>query len=153
MFLNWRIKPNNTPIIKVIIIINFLFKGKKNNCSGDIIHDSHVPDVIANNLNVIIGIIASMDLWFHDNEFNLMEDLLDNIDIRNEYDAVIPIDKIISINIRELKLEKIIFSKIISFEKNPDMNGIPIKANLFTPKIDKIIGKLMKLSPIIRISW
>lgn len=50
-------------------------------------------------------------------------------------------------------MDEIIFSIIISFEKNPDINGIPIKANLLIPKIDSGRGILLKFNPIIRISW
>lgn len=136
-----------------MIIIILILYGRKNNCSGDDSQESQFPEVIANNLRVKIGIKALFELWFHVIGLDLIFDLLENVDIRIEYEAVIPIDKVINININILKFDEIIFSKIISFEKNPDINGIPIRAILFTPKIDKIIGKFIKFIPIIRISW
>lgn len=44
-------------------------------------------------------------------------------------------------------------SIIISLEKNPDINGIPIKAIEDNPIIDKLVGEFNWLIPIIRISW
>ncbi|GIY48025.1 hypothetical protein CDAR_458231, partial [Caerostris darwini] len=40
-----------------------------------------------------------------------------------------------------------------SLEKNPDINGIPIRAQQATPKIDIIIGDDDIIVPICRISW
>lgn len=53
----------------------------------------------------------------------------------------------------KFRLDIIMNSIITSLEKNPDINGIPIKANLLIPKIDRVNGYWMKLIPIIRISW
>jgi len=50
-------------------------------------------------------------------------------------------------------LEEIIFSIIISFEKNPDINGIPINAILEILIIDCINGNFILFIPIFRISW
>lgn len=60
--------------------------------------------------------------------------------IRMEYTEVRPIDITISENIKGNEKEDNINSMIGSFEKNPDMNGAPIKANLEIPKEFKIIG-------------
>lgn len=79
--------------------------------------------------------------------------MLDENIIRREYEAVNPIDKIIIIvNIHSI-FEEIIFSMIISLEKNPDVNGRPIKAILVMVKITEIIGIFMLFILIIRISW
>lgn len=135
------------------MIIIFISCDIINSCSGAEIHVIHDPEVIANTLRIIIGRMAFIDLWFHDIGDDLIKDLLDVKDIRREYDAVIPMDRVINVSIIMLRLDDNIFSKIMSFEKNPDMNGTPINANLLTPKIDRIIGKLLKFNPIIRISW
>lgn len=67
--------------------------------------------------------------------------------------VVIPID-IIIINVRiENELDKIIISIIGSLEKNPDINGIPIKAVEAIPKEEEIIGELNIKVPIFRMSW
>ena len=67
---------------------------------------------------------------------------------RNEYNDVIEID-IIIINDKIIeKLDEIIFSIIESFEKNPDMNGIPINDRFEIPNIDNVIGLLFNIDPI-----
>nr|WP_245959538.1 hypothetical protein [Neobacillus piezotolerans] len=48
--------------------------------------------------------------------------------------------------------EEIIFSMIMSFEKNPDVKGKPIKAALVKPMIVVVIGILFLFILIIRIS-
>lgn len=70
----------------------------------------------------------------------MIEDLFVYQVIRKEYEAVIPIDRIINVNIIVFKFDDIMFSIMISFEKKPDINGIPIKAILFNPKIEETIG-------------
>lgn len=40
----------------------------------------------------------------------------------------------------KFRLDIIMNSIITSLEKNPDINGIPIKANLLIPKIDRVNG-------------
>ena len=134
-------------------IENLIFSLIINSWSGEIIHVSHDPDVIANKLNVIIGIKEFIDWWLDWNARDLMLDLFEIKDIRIEYAAVIPIEDSITIDNIRFKFDEIIFSIIMSFEKNPDMKGIPIRAILLIPKIDKERGWLMKLIPIIRISW
>lgn len=62
-------------------------------------------------------------------------------------------DKIINVDKVKFRLDIIMNSIITSLEKNPDINGIPIKANLLIPKIDRVNGYWMKLIPIIRMSW
>lgn len=79
--------------------------------------------------------------------------LFERKDIRIEYVAVIPIDIIIKLDIDTFIEEDIIFSIMESLEKNPDMNGIPIRAILLIPNILSVIGEFLKFSPIIRISW
>lgn len=135
------------------MIINFWLYDIMKSCSGINIQVNHEPDVIPNILSSIIGVKALMDKWLWVIDFDLILDLLEDNDMRIEYDAVIPIDIVININIVMFILDDSIFSKITSLEKNPDINGIPIKAILLIPKIDKIIGKFKKLILIIRISW
>lgn len=79
--------------------------------------------------------------------------LLEKLDIRIEYLAVNPIDIIIKIDNKLLILDEIIFSMITSFEKNPDINGIPIRAILVIPRVEIIKGLYIKFDLIIRISW
>lgn len=139
--LNCNINPSVNPKINIDIIIIFSYIDNINNCSGDSIQVNHDPEVIPNDLNIRIGIKKLMEEWFWEVGLDLMFDLLDNRDIRIEYEAVIPIDMIIKINIVRFKCDDNIFSKITSLEKNPDMKGIPIKASLFIPSSDKIMGK------------
>lgn len=140
MFLNCNKNPNINPVNKVKII-DILFKRDiMNNWSGDKIQVNHDPEVIANSLNLMIGINDSIVAWLDVKELDLILDLLDNKDIRIEYDAVIPIDKIIRSNNSVLIFDLNIFSIIISFEKNPDMKGIPIRAILLIPKIVRVKG-------------
>jgi len=42
---------------------------------------------------------------------------------------------------------------IESFEKNPDKNGIPIRAMFEILKIEEVKGDNFMFNPIIRISW
>lgn len=79
--------------------------------------------------------------------------MVEKNDIRNEYVAVIPIEITISEVSKDSNFNEINLSIIASFEKNPDMNGIPIKANLVIPKIEGVSGELIILIPIVRISW
>lgn len=81
-----------------------------------------------------------------------MINLLDMIDIRNEYEIVIPIDIIISSVINDSVLEEINFSMMVSLEKKPDINGIPISDNLVMPIIEEVNGMIYIFKPIIRIS-
>lgn len=138
--MNCKVNPNINPIIKSINNDILLLKDIINICSGDRIQVNIDPDLIPKDVSIIIGIKASIERWFEVIGFDLILNLFEENDIRIEYDAVIPIDKVIKISIIIFKFEDIIFSKIISLEKNPDINGIPINDNLFTPNIDKTIG-------------
>lgn len=153
LVLNCIINPIIVPIIKIEIIINLWLYDIIYSCSDVSNQVNHEPDVIPNILSNIIGVKASNDKWLWVMGCDFILDLLEDNDIRIEYDAVIPIDIVINNSIVMFILDDSIFSKITSLEKNPDMNGIPIKANLLIPKIDKIIGKFRKLILIIRISW
>lgn len=85
--------------------------------------------------------------------FDFNKNLFDSIDMRIEYDIVIPIEEII-INVnRDSIFNLISFSIIVSFEKNPDINGIPIKDILVKPSVVEVNGILNEFIPIIRISW
>lgn len=79
--------------------------------------------------------------------------LFDIKDIRIVYEAVSPIDKIIMIDKKKLNSDLIIVSMIVSFEKNPEVNGIAINIILDNPRIEIIRGELNILILIIRISW
>lgn len=57
------------------------------------------------------------------------------------------------IDMIEAKYEFNIVSMMASFEKNPDMKGMPIRARLDTPKIVCVVGVLYVFILIIRISW
>lgn len=153
LFLNWKVKPKMSPVMRINVII-FLFSIEIiKSCSEDNNHVSKDPDVIPNNLRIEIGISEYMDLWFDENGCDLIRVLFDDKDIRIEYEAVIPIDKVIMSIIIKFILDEIINSIIVSLEKNPDINGIPIKAILFSPRIDWVSGYFKKFNPIIRISW
>lgn len=91
-------------------------------------------------LRIIIGIKQFIDWWLDIQGCDLINDLFEKRVIRMEYDAVIPIDIIIKMDKVKFKLEVNINSMMTSFEKNPDMNGIPIRAILLIPRIDIIRG-------------
>lgn len=74
------------------------------------------------------------------------------MDIRVEYMVVRAIDVIIIKDRIHSSLDEIIFSIIISFEKNLDKNGIPINAILVIPKVEDTKGMLVEDIPIIRVS-
>ncbi|GFU32574.1 hypothetical protein TNCV_3044621 [Trichonephila clavipes] len=65
--------------------------------------------------------------------------------------VVIPVDKIIMIVSIENELERRSDSMVGSLEKDPDINGIPIKATVAIPK-EEIIRELNIIVPIFRIS-
>lgn len=153
LFLNWNNIPIVNPIISVSIMIVLFRFDIINVWSGDNSHVSHEPEVIPNILSIMIGVMEFIDLWLDMKGLDLISCLLECKDIRIVYEAVIPIDRVIRMSIVMLILDEIILSIIESFEKNPDMKGIPIKAILFTPKIDKVRGRWDRLIPIIRISW
>lgn len=73
--------------------------------------------------------------------------------IRKEYIDVMEIDKIIKREIKIVILDEIIFSIIESFEKNPDINGIPINDKFEIPNILRVAGYNLNIDPIWRISW
>lgn len=79
--------------------------------------------------------------------------LFDRMAIRIEYTMVNPIEIIIRIVSIHSNFEEIIFSIIISFEKNPDMKGIPIRDMEVIPITEDMRGIIIEFIPIIRISW
>lgn len=85
--------------------------------------------------------------------FDLIIFLLDVINIRIVYDDVIPIDIIIISDSIEFVFDIIIVSIIVSFEKNPDVKGIPINIILDNPIIVGIMGDVLIFISIIRMSW
>lgn len=64
-----------------------------------------------------------------------------------EIEVIIIIEIIIDI------FDEIIFSIIESFEKNPDINGIPIKDIFEIPIMDIVTGEFFIIDPMCRISW
>lgn len=88
----------------------------------------------------MIGIKQLRDWWFDIQGWNFVKDLFENRVIRMEYDAVIPMESTIIIDKIKFRLEVSINSIITSFEKKPDINGIPIRAILLIPRIDNIKG-------------
>lgn len=84
--------------------------------------------------------------------FDFIKILFDVKDIRIVYEAVIPRDVIIRIDIIRFGFELIIVSMILSLEKNPDVNGIAIRVILDNPMIDNVKGELFIFESIIRIS-
>lgn len=153
-FLNDNIIPNINPNINIEMMFIFDFKGINIICSDDNIHEVIEPDVIEIIDINEITIKGEFVKWFSDIGFDLMFSLFDIIDIRIEYDAVIPIDIIIIVDKINSSLEDIIFSIIKSFEKNPDVNGNPIRAMLVVPKtVDVNVEFIIEFDPIIRLSW
>lgn len=79
--------------------------------------------------------------------------LLEKYIIRNEYEAVIPIEEIINSVNKHSSFDEINFSIIISFEKYPEVNGSPISVMFVILKVDKVNGMLGLFILIIRMSW
>lgn len=149
-------KDNNNPviipIIKIVGIIVLKELGNIIVCWGYKFHVIIIPNEIAVGLISRIGRFDESFEWLFKSGFNLISILLDRYIIRREYDAVIPIDKIINIVNKHSILDEIIFSIIWSFEKNPDVNGKAISAIFVIPKDDEIRGIGLFIL-IIRISW
>lgn len=140
LFLNCSINPNKIPVNRMIKIIILFVMLSRYTWSDDKSHVIQDPEVIANILNTIMGIKDSSVWWLDIHGCDLIIDLFEKSVIRIEYEAVIPMDKIIKIDIMKFRFEVNINSIITSFEKNPDMNGIPIKAILLIPKIEIVNG-------------
>lgn len=78
---------------------------------------------------------------------------MENLIIRNEYVAVIPIDISITILRSDKSFELIKDSKIESFEKNPDIKGVPNRVILEIIMIEDSKGLVRFIIPMWRISW
>ena len=116
-FLNDNIIPDNIPIniTNIIDVLNMF--GNKIIWSGLIIHNNIDPNEIAIGLINMIGRLEYKFVWFSIYELNGIECLKDLINIRNEYEAVNPIDKKID-NVRnDSNFDEIIISTIMSLEK------------------------------------
>lgn len=137
----------------MITIINFIWLGITIICSGLIVQLSSEPDGIIIILIVKIGKLYIYEWWFDELGNNFIVILLEISVIRIEYSAVNPTDVIISIDKIHSSFDDIIFSIIISFEKNPDMKGIPINDILVIPNTVCVSGIDEEFIPIIRISW
>lgn len=117
------------------------------------VHKRIEPIKIAIGLINKIGIFEYKEEWLFESDLHLIVNLLDKCIIRIEYDAVIPIvEIIIKVKIHSI-FEEIIFSIIMSLEKNPEVKGNPIKAALVNPRIVVVIGILIVFILIIRMSW
>lgn len=153
LFLKESIIPIKNPNSKVIMIIFLYWLGKNSICSGFNIHIMIDPIIIAIGLIIRIEVFECEEEWLFKSGFDLREFLLDKYIIRSEYDAVIPIDEIIMMVSKHSIFDEIIFSIIMSFEKNPEVKGRPIRAALVRPKMIEDIGILKLFFLIIRISW
>lgn len=142
-----------TPMIRDKIIIYLFIDGIINIWLGIWIHKYIKPKNTENKDIFIIefSIIWSVMINISGFDFNVNLDV-DSIS-RNEYMVVIAIDIIIRREIYMVRFEYIIFSIIESFEKNPDINGIPIKDRFDILKMHKVMGQLYNIDPIWRISW
>lgn len=152
--LNDSINPINIPKLNINIIFIFINIGINIICCGLIIHVNIVPDIIVSIIINEMGVKDELLMWFFESELDFIENLLDKIDIRSEYIAVNPIEIIIIYDKMVSILNEIMFSKIASFEKNPEEKGKAIKVILVIPRIEDVIGVfIIKLFPIFRISW
>lgn len=139
-------------INKIVEIISFIFKGKIIFWGQNIIHDNIAPVIIDIGAIIING-ISIFKMEGEEANRDLIIILKVNIVVRREYVTVIPTDEIIKIDINWMKCDFIIISKIISLEKNPDINGSPIRAIIEIPRDEDTIGEFFIIDPIDRISW
>lgn len=58
----------------------------------------------------------------------------------------------VSIRAQAFRWEVFIVSIIVSFEKNPDRKGVPVKAKLPMVKQDVVMGIVLLMPPIFRMS-
>lgn len=150
-----NIIPIEIPINSNVKIVIFVFIFNIISCCGIKIQVIVGPIIKTINDKIIIGTLHLFDVWFILIGCVLIIILFEIIDIRIEYDAVNPNDKIIiNDKIYSILYDDNNFSKIISFEKNPDLNGNPIKAIEVIPKIvDVNVEFMVWFILIIRPSW
>lgn len=152
--MNDRNKPSISPNVSINVIVILWINGIIIICSEFNIHIILVPVIMEIRDIIIIGIIQKFDIWFVVLGLDLIIYLFDNINIRIEYEAVIPTDIIIVIISKDSIFDEIIFSIIMSFEKKPDIKGNPINDIIVIPKIEDVKEVLfIKLILIIRPSW
>lgn len=152
-FLNDSIIPTVRPIVRVIRIMFLNLLGKNSILSGFNIHRSVEPSRIASGLIISNGILEYIEVWLFESGLDLIRFLFDIFSIRNEYEAVIPIDEIIINVSKHSNFEFTIFSIIMSFEKYPEVKGNPIRAALVMPNVVVVKDILLLFFPIIRMSW
>lgn len=151
--LKFKFIPNIIPTITIVKIDIFIVRGRKKICVGIITHIKIAPRKIENIT------IASIDISIIFIFINMLSGLAFNTNFeinfisRIEYAAVIPRDIIIINDKKETIFELIIFSMIESFEKNPDMKGIPISVMFEIAIIVKRLGEEYFVKFIIRMSW
>lgn len=151
--LNDIIIPNVTPSSMNAIINIFRLFGIMIICSGIIVHIIIVPNIIGDILIMKIGVLDMFIEWFIKSGFDFIVILFDSFIIRNEYEAVIPIEIIINNVKMHFNFIEIIFSMIISLDINPDVKGRPINAVFVIPNVDEIKGVFDGFIFIIRMSW
>lgn len=150
---NFRFKGRIILVIRTSKILSFIRFGRINSWVGIDIQESIAPLVIDKGAIIIKGI--SIRFFGVVVESFFVFKIIINVSfiVRIEYVAVIPIEEIIKIDKICVNIDFIIISIIISFEKNPDINGIPIKAIIERPITEAIIGEFFIMLPICRISW
>lgn len=129
------------PIVRDKIIRNLKVLGIINSWLGEYTHKYKTPKITEKTAILMVG--------FSIGEFEIVMSGLDfiiNLEARlikrNEYRDVIEMDNTIIIEIIIVKFDEIIFSIIESFEKNPDIKGIPIRDKFEIPIIVIGIGEL-----------
>lgn len=120
---------------------------------GFVIHIIIAPRGIEMRDIRVIGMLVYIFLWKFVSGFDFERCLLDRKDIRIVYEAVIPMEEIIKRDIMKLDLVLINISIIMSLEKNPEVNGSPIRVILDSPSIEDVKGDIFVFVSIIRMSW
>lgn len=145
--------PSKIPLIKIVGINSFINVGIKKVWVGKINHIIVVPIIIEYGTIIINGI--SIIFLFENmiSDFIFKVNFMVNFIIRKEYVAVIPMEISIITLRNDKSLELIIYSKIESFEKNPDIKGIPKSVILeIIITVDKR-GVILVITPMWRMSW
>lgn len=151
--INFIFKGIKIPIIRINKILNFIWFGRIYNWVGIDIQEKTAPLVIDNGAMIIKGISIRFFEVVVESFFVLKIIVNVSFIVRIEYVAVTPIEEIIKIDKICINLDFIIISIIISFEKNPDINGSPIKASIAIPITEVMIGEFFIILPMCRISW
>lgn len=121
-------------------------------CSGLVSHNIILPVKIEIGAMSRRGRVENFILTRVEFGLALNNNFVDKMFIRIVYILVSLMDETINRDIIVFILDNNINSMIASLEKNPDINGVPIKANLFNPNMVNGMGEDENIDVICRMS-